>query len=185
MNQHITRVCTECGREVSHYLNRGRCKTCYARLYRAVIQSESSRTKGIEYRKEYRKLNRERINKYWQNKRSKARAAVRKHELLYGRKKYARSPEYIAQVKEQQRLINEYKMEHGCVDCGYSKHPYALDFDHLRDKKYNIGSLARSRCSPETLWSEIAKCEIRCANCHRIKTHERRMTLAVEVLQLT
>jgi hypothetical protein len=182
MNQHTTRICIECNKEVDHYLNRGRCKTCYARLYRGVIQSESSRTKGAAYRRKYRELNQERINTYWRNKRSEKRVVRKAWEKEHGRKKYARSPEYIAQVKTQRAEVNAYKVQQGCIDCGYNKHPYALDFDHLRDKKYNVGSLARSRVPRETLWGEIAKCEVRCANCHRIMTYNRRMELKTQVL---
>lgn len=179
MNQHTQRICIECGKEVDHYLNRGRCKTCYARLYRATIQSESSRTKAAKYRHEYRELNREHINEYWRNKRSKNRAAWRKHVKLHGRKKYARSEEYKAKVLATYQAVCDYKLKAGCADCGYNKHPEALDFDHLPqyEKKFNISGLARSNAAPETLWTEIAKCEVRCTNCHRIMTYNRRMEL--------
>lgn len=48
---------------------------------------------------------------------------------------------------ERRPLINEIKMERGCVDCGYAPHPAALHFDH-RDpsaKRFNIsGSEGRN-----------------------------------------
>lgn len=71
----------------------------------------------------------------------------------------------------------EVKVQRGCVDCGYAGHPSALDFDH-RDgekKSFTIGSsMSRSRAALE---AEIAKCDVRCANCHRIKTVTRRREL--------
>lgn len=66
-------------------------------------------------------------------------------------------------------------MESGCVDCGYNKHPDALDFDHRPDeiKLFNIGFGIVSR-SWDAIRAEIAKCDVRCANCHRIVTAERK-----------
>ena len=74
---------------------------------------------------------------------------------------------------ENRQKILIYLQEHPCVDCGCSD-IRVLDFDHVRDKKTdNIGVLL-SQCIPwPRIEAEIAKCEIRCANCHRIKTMER------------
>lgn len=73
------------------------------------------------------------------------------------------------------RWLNELKLHSGCVDCGYAAHPEALDFDHLPgfDKGFNIGMGLRSR-SWAALEAEVLKCEVRCANCHRVKTAQRR-----------
>ena len=60
-----------------------------------------------------------------------------------------------------------------CMDCGGVFPPVCMDFDHVRGvKRYNI-SWAKERSLSELL-EEIAKCEIVCSNCHRIRTHERR-----------
>ena len=57
-----------------------------------------------------------------------------------------------------------------CVDCGYSGHPAALDFDHIdpKTKTYAVGRLIGGKW--DILLKEASKCVIRCANCHRIKT---------------
>jgi len=70
--------------------------------------------------------------------------------------------------------VMDIKMTSGCVDCGYRKHPDALDFDHLPGfvKSFSIGS--RMFTKRATLEAEIAKCEVVCANCHRIRTAKRR-----------
>ena len=61
------------------------------------------------------------------------------------------------------------------VDCG-NKNPVVLEFDHVRDKKTdNVSSICCSAYSLKHLKKEMEKCEIRCANCHRIVTHERRV----------
>ena len=81
------------------------------------------------------------------------------------------------QRKEQQarrQWMNDYKTERGCVDCGYNTHPAALDFDHVRGtKKFCIGH--RVKCSRKKLLPEMAKCDIVCANCHRVRTEKRRV----------
>jgi len=50
-----------------------------------------------------------------------------------------------------------------------------MDFDHRfpDEKSFNIGRDALAgRCSLEQLEREIAKCDVVCANCHRIRTHQ-------------
>ena len=61
----------------------------------------------------------------------------------------------------------------GCVDCGYNEHPAALDFDHMpgTEKLFNIGQ--EKHRALDQLLAEIAKCELVCANCHRIRTVSR------------
>lgn len=70
---------------------------------------------------------------------------------------------------ELRNRVREYLLGHPCVDCGESD-PGVLDFDHLRDKKANVSTLVQSGISWESLAQEIAKCEVRCANCHRRRT---------------
>lgn len=59
-----------------------------------------------------------------------------------------------------------------CVDCGYSTHLAALDFDHKdpTQKKFLL-SRAMQYMDSRKVMEEAQKCEIRCANCHRVKTH--------------
>lgn len=75
--------------------------------------------------------------------------------------------------REAVEFLHEYKLKHGCVDCGYKAHPEALDFDHLPGavKSFTIGSAVRK--SKDELLAEIAKCEVVCANCHRVRTRRR------------
>lgn len=71
--------------------------------------------------------------------------------------------------------INEYKVKNGCVDCGYKEHPHALDFDHLpeHDKSKGVAAMLSQYYTWEQIKSEIKKCHIVCANCHRIRTAKR------------
>tara|TARA_R110000824_G_scaffold78261_1_gene197681 strand:+ start:72 stop:434 length:363 start_codon:yes stop_codon:yes gene_type:complete len=61
-----------------------------------------------------------------------------------------------------------------CVDCGESN-PIVLEFDHVRGKKKMcVSNMISQSYSFKTIQEEIDKCEVRCANCHRVITHERR-----------
>jgi len=78
-------------------------------------------------------------------------------------------------IERKLAKVHAYQLEKGCADCGFNKHPAALEFDHLPGTKklFNIGEEIGNR-SVESIWLEIAKCEVVCANCHAIRTAERR-----------
>lgn len=61
----------------------------------------------------------------------------------------------------------------GCIDCG-ERDAVVLDFDHLGEKTAGLSRLAHSECAISRLDGEIAKCVVRCGNCHRRKTAEER-----------
>lgn len=62
------------------------------------------------------------------------------------------------------------------MDCGDSYPPYVMDFDHVRGvKTRNVGNMRT--CSIETIQREIAKCDVVCSNCHRERTHSRRVAV--------
>lgn len=71
-------------------------------------------------------------------------------------------------------FLNAYKLERGCIDCGYKEHPAALEFDH-RDRTVKCQKVSDMwSYSKERQLAEMEKCDIRCANCHQIKTFEER-----------
>lgn len=71
--------------------------------------------------------------------------------------------------------LAEYKVSVGCVDCGYKENPVALQFDHVRgEKTRNLSQMGAK--SLERIITEIDKCEVRCANCHSIKTYNERQS---------
>jgi hypothetical protein len=83
------------------------------------------------------------------------------------------SPSAARRRAAQLAWLHEYKLAHGCADCGYREHPVALEFDHLPGSQ-KLGGLSRMiGCSEARLLAEIAKCEVVCANCHAIRTYNR------------
>lgn len=81
--------------------------------------------------------------------------------------------ELLSKQKQQyKKRLKEIKETSGCTDCGENNH-IVLDFDHLKDKKYNVSRMIHDGFSWAAIKKEIAKCEVVCANCHRIRTHDR------------
>lgn len=79
----------------------------------------------------------------------------------------------VARVTQQKHdraiWLLEIKKNLCCSRCGET-HPATLDFHHRvpSDKKYNISAMAHRGISQEKILAEIAKCDVLCANCHRI-----------------
>jgi len=70
-------------------------------------------------------------------------------------------------------LIDEIKSQ-PCTDCRQSYPPYVMDFDHL-DPEQKLFTIGRGvSVGTIRLREEMAKCEVVCSNCHRIREHDRR-----------
>ena len=82
-------------------------------------------------------------------------------------------PSWRRRVQYQDRN-DAIKVDRGCADCGWAEWARGLDWDHVRGRKTAVIS---SMIANGTAWTEIeeemTKCEVVCANCHRIRTVER------------
>lgn len=100
----------------------------------------------------------------------------------YERRNYALSPEHQRERRKAElaryqarakTYIDAYLLRHPCVDCGEAD-LIVLEFDHVRGTKVNNISRLRLNGAPlAIIQTEIEKCEVRCANCHRRATHRR------------
>lgn len=104
-----------------------------------------------------------------QQKRRKAYASVKADPRRYENHKSSNRKS----VKKVREWLAEYKVAMGCVDCGYNKHYSALQLDHEGIKSVPI---SHARSSIARLQKEIVEgqCKVRCANCHSIRTWERK-----------
>lgn len=102
----------------------------------------------------------------------------------YSRAYYERNKDRIkaqaAEANKRKRIqhrqnIHAYLLAHPCVDCGEAD-PIVLEFDHRDpvEKSFDISTAASTTWKWETIEAEIAKCDVRCCNCHRRRTHAQR-----------
>ena len=76
--------------------------------------------------------------------------------------------------RQKMREMTETLRSVPCKDCGAQYHPFAMDFDHVRGKKIkDVGKLVGQGYAKKTILTEIDKCDIVCAICHRLRTLER------------
>lgn len=132
-------------------------------------------------------------NKADQNAKSLAYFNERRDELLEKNRKYKMEhrPEmsgymntYRAEQREPGGKIFEFNVWldalklKPCTDCEGVFPTCAMDWDHVRGEKlFNLGAWRGQWASEKTkklIIGEIAKCDLVCANCHRVRTKQRR-----------
>lgn len=102
-----------------------------------------------------RELQRQSTRKHYQNNKAyyKNKAILRKKKLYEG---------VIVPVKDVP-----------CANC-HDKFPtVCMDFDHVRGKKLFDIAKSYADIPLAKLLEEISKCDVVCANCHRIRTSQR------------
>ncbi len=118
----------------------------------------------------------------WKYKDKRRSSYCKSCSRLYCRSHYKNNRlYYLEKAKLRNRIVKNshiefiahYLQSHPCVDCGESD-ILVLEFDHReRDNKISeVGLIMKKRNSLEKLKEEIAKCDVRCANCHRRKTEK-------------
>ena len=70
-------------------------------------------------------------------------------------------------------IVGQIKVWEGCSKCGYNDHPAALDFNHRDPATKFKGPAEMSTYKGSRIQAEIDKCDVLCANCHRIHTFAR------------
>lgn len=116
---------------------------------------------------------------YKRNSNSAGRIAICKSCSKTKNKEYYQDDNHKLAIRETETAIRlskrkfllKFYQENPCIDCG-EKDPVVLELDHVRGNKIMaVGAMAtHGGVSLEKLKEEIAKCEVRCANCHRRKT---------------
>lgn len=97
------------------------------------------------------------------------RAACRRH---YNKNRQYYIDKAAIWRKYKKAILDAYKAKTPCVDCKQCFPAECMDFDHVYGQKsFNI-SLGFNH-SEEKLKEEMAKCQLVCANCHRIRSKQR------------
>ncbi len=102
--------------------------------------------------------------RFCQNERSKAHYSLNKARYLEKSKR--RNQKVLKEIRE---YVWNFLSTHPCIDCGESD-IIVLEFDHISDKINSISGILKDKSSLLKLKTEIDKCVVRCANCHRRKT---------------
>jgi hypothetical protein len=107
---------------------------------------------------------------------SYCRSCQRAHYLENGERHRANVRATSRRRRAALRDLVRSQLGTGCVDCG-NLDIRVLEFDHVRGVKLgNISDLVRRGRSAASIEAEMAKCEVRCSNCHAIVTAERRLS---------
>jgi hypothetical protein len=100
----------------------------------------------------------------------------RQHYRTYKREANGRHRLNQGKLRLKRRAMIAKLKDKPCADCGLSYPPHVMDFDHCRgDKVFDIGHTKATDIGIKTLMAEVAKCDVVCANCHRERTHQRRL----------
>lgn len=98
---------------------------------------------------------------------TRSKAYYRANKVKHKQVTSARRAKQIAKL---QRFMLKFLYKKRCVNCPEAR-IVCLDFDHIRGKKKGlISHMVHGGCSLETLKTEMRKCQLLCANCHRVKT---------------
>lgn len=93
----------------------------------------------------------------------------------YGQEHYQNNKQlYIERNRRRLARIREWMeslKNKPCVGCGNKFPTCVMEFDHVRGTKlFNLGDMFHKGLSRKSILEEIAKCDLVCANCHRIRT---------------
>ncbi len=95
--------------------------------------------------------------------------AIRKHY-------YANRQIYIDKASRKRQELREWvcslKSSTPCKDCKIQYPYFVMDFDHISNKKIIVSKVINGGSWKKTK-AEIAKCDLVCSNCHRLRTYKR------------
>lgn len=93
-----------------------------------------------------------------------------RHARYYQNNKEKCKERFNKNIDKAREYVQVIKKKSKCIDCGESRWQ-CLDFDHrdLSQKLYDIHYLTQHGMGKKTIDIELSKCDVRCANCHRIR----------------
>lgn len=98
----------------------------------------------------------------------------------YGREYYLANREKLIQdsknyTASRYELVNAAKSK-PCMDCGKTYPPFVMDLDHRPGeiKLKCVADLTHRHAPVAVIQKEIAKCDVVCSNCHRLRTWKRK-----------
>lgn len=129
------------------------CTICKESKRKSEYNKHAGRKDGLQ--NICKECGRRSSKRYYTDNRIKHRAVIKKKKQKY--------------TEECRLWIYKYLKEHPCVDCGESD-IVVLEFDHRENKVTNISHMLKNNPTLKTIQREVAKCDVRCSNCHKRRT---------------
>ena len=161
----MRKICPKCKieKDLSEFNSqKKRCLVCHKEANQKWRDENLEKNRECQrlYTREKRHTPKTKQKTYYKRYYNKNKKAIMAKNAIHAKKRN----EYIG------GLILEFLQKNPCVDCG-EPNPLKLSFDHINDNKsFNIANSVRMGYSEERIFKEIAKCEVRCFNCHMERT---------------
>jgi hypothetical protein len=136
------------------------CRTC--KKVKPVTEFQKDRQKPTGRRPYCKECSAKASNEYYHNNKDKVFAKSQRHK------------------QEQKLALIEYKGSK-CFDCGLSFPPYVYHFDHRDPLEKSFGIGQRKGHSIYDLKKEVEKCDLVCANCHAVRTHNNHEIIGLKI----
>jgi hypothetical protein len=141
---------------------------------RALARERVNAIAREKYRERYAAMSSE--DKARRSALARARRAANNLTEAQKEKYKSKGRQRVLERREAAReMVIAIKTGNPCMDCGESFHHVAMDFDHRtgEDKRAQVSHLQKHGASIDVILAEIAKCDLVCANCHRVRTYNR------------
>ena len=112
---------------------------------------------------------------YWKHYNKKRKSYLKMYRIKYRVNHYKKILEMNQNFRQAIKDVIWSIKYNPCTDCHKMFNPVAMQFDHLPEfKKDNSVAVMVNKLRPlSTIFCEIAKCDLVCANCHATRTFER------------
>lgn len=149
-------TCSKCGKPGEFRAGHKQCLECERQYNREYYAS------NLRYFEDYRKRNRKHYRE--------------------------QNVEILRRTRAERYQAYEFLKSLPCTDCKVSYPPYVMDHDH-RDPLLKTGNVSEMVKTPGIPWErvleEVSKCDLVCANCHRIRTHQRKHPRACDRVRMS
>lgn len=114
---------------------------------------------------------------YWRQpgkrRRGQCKECEKKYRSRYKKQAYVRKQSMEYWRNKPAVVASNNAKDTPCMDCGVQYPTCVMDFDHRPGEVKSFG-IGQSKRSLEETLLEIAKCDVVCSNCHRLRTAARR-----------
>jgi hypothetical protein len=147
--------------------HRYNCKVCHS--------AEEKKRRNLPEIKERARV---RAREWYAENRDHARARQKKYHLEHPEVSRRAQERYAAKKTKVRDWLTKTYGGVPCMDCDGVFEWCAMDFDHRpgEGKEFGIGWISNLKATPERVaktQKEIAKCDLVCSNCHRVRTGDR------------